>query len=391
MNGLRQTPAVEFYYEPGDPHSHLAAQLLPMLIENLKAPLKIFVVSQEESPIYPELERQRHYNLLDARRIAPAWGLHFPSQAQAASSEQRQLAAQTLLPLAENPDAFCEKANQLAKALFAGESLEGKVHPETITPLQNNNVRRSQLGHYLPAMWKFNGQWFWGVDRFNRLLSALAAKKLWQGQSIPFTPSAANLPTPAAGTPVECFLSFRSPYSYLAAVQLQRQRATLPVELIIKPVLPMAMRGFKVPLAKRLYILRDAAREARRLNIDFGFAVDPIGEGALRALRAFTQTNGNQQALDFMVSAGQAAWGEALDLASDEGLRTVCERAGVAWSQVQSLLVSQPIDYAEDNRNALFEAGLWGVPGFRIGDFATWGQDRLWMVEEIVKRQKALQ
>lgn len=39
----------------------------------------------------------------------------------------------------------------------------------------------------------------------------------------------------------------------------------------------------------------------------------------------------------------------------------------------------------------MFEAGLWGVPSFRIlvdgaPVFSTWGQDRLWLVEiELLK------
>jgi len=30
--------------------------------------------------------------------------------------------------------------------------------------------------------------------------------------------------------------------------------------------------------------------------------------------------------------------------------------------------------------------GLWGVPSFRVGDVAVWGQDRLWVIEAELKR-----
>ena len=37
---------------------------------------------------------------------------------------------------------------------------------------------------------------------------------------------------------------------------------------------------------------------------------------------------------------------------------------------------------AEANRAAMLDAGLWGVPSFRVNDRpAHWGQDRLWTVE----------
>ena len=38
---------------------------------------------------------------------------------------------------------------------------------------------------------------------------------------------------------------------------------------------------------------------------------------------------------------------------------------------------------AEENRKALFDAGLWGAPTFRVnGAPAHWGQDRIWALEE---------
>lgn len=60
------------------------------------------------------------------------------------------------------------------------------------------------------------------------------------------------------------------------------------------------------------------------------------------------------------------------------------ERSGLDWETAQRKL-AQGIDtrHAEVNREALFAAGLWGVPSFRLGSFTTWGQDRLWMVERV--------
>jgi len=31
---------------------------------------------------------------------------------------------------------------------------------------------------------------------------------------------------------------------------------------------------------------------------------------------------------------------------------------------------------------AVLGLGLWGVPSFRVGDTAVWGQDRLWAVQQ---------
>ena len=37
---------------------------------------------------------------------------------------------------------------------------------------------------------------------------------------------------------------------------------------------------------------------------------------------------------------------------------------------------------AEENRQEMDDLGLWGVPSFRIDETATWGQDRLWVIED---------
>ncbi|MFT4713676.1 MAG: 2-hydroxychromene-2-carboxylate isomerase [Candidatus Azotimanducaceae bacterium] len=48
----------------------------------------------------------------------------------------------------------------------------------------------------------------------------------------------------------------------------------------------------------------------------------------------------------------------------------------------------------QENIVSMNEAGLWGVPGFRVSSagepaFSCWGQDRIWRVEaEIAKRMK---
>jgi hypothetical protein len=43
----------------------------------------------------------------------------------------------------------------------------------------------------------------------------------------------------------------------------------------IRPLMPTVLRGLSVPLAKQLYILGDACREASAWNIPFGKIADP--------------------------------------------------------------------------------------------------------------------
>jgi len=179
-------------------------------------------------------------------------------------------------------------------------------------------------------------------------------------------------------TRVEFFFSFRSPYSYLAAPRAFALADRPGVEVAYRGVIPMAMRGQAVPAAKRLHTLRDAKREATRLGMPFGRIHDPIGDGATRCLRVA------QHALDvgreraFVLTASRAIWAEAVEVASDRGLRAVCERAGLAWDACQAAL-EDPATAARVDADTAALAALdhWGVPVFVVEGEVFWGQDRL--------------
>jgi 2-hydroxychromene-2-carboxylate isomerase len=54
---------------------------------------------------------------------------------------------------------------------------------------------------------------------------------------------------------------------------------------------------------------------------------------------------------------------------NDKGLKKVVEKAGLDWEQAKNI-VGQPgwEELVEANRLAMYEAGLWGVPSFRLLD-----------------------
>ena len=44
---------------------------------------------------------------------------------------------------------------------------------------------------------------------------------------------------------------------------------------------------------------------------------------------------------------------------------------------------------AEANRAEMMDLGIWGVPSFRAGNIITWGQDRLWVIEEELRQPES--
>jgi 2-hydroxychromene-2-carboxylate isomerase len=188
----------------------------------------------------------------------------------------------------------------------------------------------------------------------------------------------------------EMWFSFRSPYSYLALEQIEAVLAPYGVPLVLRPIAPMVTRGLAVPQVKRLYIVRDAKREADRLGIAFGELVDPLGKGVENCLAIVHHAISQGKGAAFARSAMRGIWSEAKDVSEYVDLREVVERAGIDWNDARAALepaasteaMKQANEYAAD----LAVIGLWGVPSFRVGDFVAWGNDRLPLLADRLRR-----
>jgi len=184
---------------------------------------------------------------------------------------------------------------------------------------------------------------------------------------------------------VDFFFSFRSPYSYLAAPRAFALPERFDVEVAFHGVIPMAMRGQSVPRSKRLHTLRDVAREARRLGMPFGPIHDPLGEGAMRCLLVAEHAVDVGRERAFVLAASRAIWAHAIDVARDEGLRQICEQAGLSWEACRAALGEEGLRArVEANTAQLSELGHWGVPVLVFADELFWGQDRIEDLEVVL-------
>jgi 2-hydroxychromene-2-carboxylate isomerase len=189
---------------------------------------------------------------------------------------------------------------------------------------------------------------------------------------------------------IEFFFSYRSPYSYLAAPRALALADRFDVDVVPRGVIPMIMRGQSVPRAKALHTLRDVAREADRLGMPFGRIHDPVGPGALRCLAVGEHAVDVGRIREFVVAAGRAIWGQAVDVASDRGLRGVCETAGLDWTACRAALDDPTLrERYEASTAALDALGHWGVPVLVLDGELYWGQDRIEDVEDALQRAGA--
>jgi 2-hydroxychromene-2-carboxylate isomerase len=168
-----------------------------------------------------------------------------------------------------------------------------------------------------------------------------------------------------------------------------------PVNLTLRPVLPMVMRNLPVPPKKRLYILRDSKREADRVGVPFGKIVDPVGEPVRRVYSLFSWAEEQGKGGALLKEFADMAWAEGLETGSDNGMKQVCKRAGLDWETASTIIDNKDWEgWAEENRLQMLKSDLWGVPSYRLLDengeelYACWGRDRIWLLAHEI--QKAL-
>ena len=382
---------LHYFHQTDDPYSHLMAQLLPALLARYQVELQVHLVPMPEDNAAPDRARLQSWSRCDAALLAAQAGLNFTDSGRQPTPEQLA-SAEALLATAQQQGNFVHHAARVGEWLWQGGELPKGLNPlpaeQVARLLEEGAALRKKLGHYLGATLFFESEWFWGLDRLDYLQERLQQAGLNRSTD---TSALACLP------PVGCqvrpqngqhpqlifYGSLRSPYTYLAAVRARKLAEHYGAELVLRPVLPMVMRGLPVPLEKRLYIVRDNKRIAERLGLPFGKIADPVGPPTERGLALVFSAIKQGKGAAVFESFLQGVWAEGMDAGSDAGLLKIAERAGLDLTFVDTALADQSWrEQAEANRQEMLELGLWGVPSFRVDQGpAYWGQDRLWLVE----------
>jgi 2-hydroxychromene-2-carboxylate isomerase len=251
----------------------------------------------------------------------------------------------------------------------------------------------------MSAMLKYAGEWYWGLDRLDHLEKRLLQLGLGPNTDVRFDKTYSEFcktqPLSAANPSLKkltLYFSIRSPYSHLGLQQAIILAEHYQLELEVKPVLPMIMRGLSVPDTKKMYIFHDTKREAEKLNIEYGFVADPLGEGVNRcySLFKYAQTLGKET--DYLLNYAQAVNAQGIHSDTDAGLKEIVERTGLNWEHAKQLLEQEGRDqqwqiWAEQNREEMVSLGSWGVPTFQYDDLVLWGQDRAGLIERKILQE----
>ena len=388
---------VTAFLQIDDPYSYLLSRYLPDLADHYDIELQLRLSRALGGNYDPAGEKRADYATTDCTRVAAELGIPFLDRGDAPPADHLVSIndAAAACVDGENFDAAIRAALETywrgdahAAATLASTAQAGAGEPV----IAASQRRLNRLGHYNSAMLHYGGEWYWGVDRIHHLVARLDASGLARGpHGSPRLSSISRVmqidlpvrPPAAAGSlpPLDLFYSFRSPYSQLCLRRVFAVADAFGLELVLRPVLPMMMRGMPVPPRKIRYIVRDAMREAEAGGVPFGNCLDPLGAGVERCHAVFAYAESEKRGREFLLNASEMIWNRAVDVTTDKGLRKVTARTGLFWPEVKQALERD--DWREkeaENRQLMLSLGGWGVPTLCLGDFVVWGQDRVWLL-----------
>ena len=194
--------------------------------------------------------------------------------------------------------------------------------------------------------------------------------------------------------PIEFFFEFSSPYGYIASELIDGVAQRTGREVAWKPFLlgPVFKATGSAPLVdipmKGDYSRRDFVRSARFHGVPFTMpATFPIGTVA--ALRAFYWVNDRDpaQARRLAQALYRTFFGEGRDISAPETVVAIASGLGIDGAALQAALNDPAVkDRAKNEVEAAMKRGVFGSPFFIVDGEPFWGNDRLPMLEEWIRR-----
>lgn len=403
-------PVIEVFLRIDDPYSWLLVRVLPQLRDRLGIPLRFHAVEHLQKIMYPDLSAWHQNAFVDAGYLAQLYGLTYPQECPERTAARISLYSEALaeaVAMADQHPGDETILDQLSM-LFTRFWLEADLpapelsrlsHDDALLRLRVDEGQLQRQGHYLSATLFYRGEWYWGLDRLyfleQRVNSSSHEGTLFDRQHFDCSDTLAlsdSVLSEAAGEntaePVVMYFSLRSPYSYLGLEKAVRLARRYQRRLLIKPVLPMVMRGLSVPPVKKMYIFLDTKREAERAGIPYGRVADPLGAGVERCYALFDYAVSQGLGVAYLLSCARGVNAEGLHADSDRDLAIMVRRAGLNWERARTHLSNTDWRlWAEQNMQTLSGLGLWGVPCFYYRDRVVWGQDRVWVIEQMLRTE----
>ncbi len=394
---------VLYFHKVDDPYSHLTIQSIKKLQASFDIELKPVLVGEESLEALHEPTLYNYYCLQDVQRIAPFYDIEFPAKSYPA--KELVIIANSILSAVDEQN-FVDMATQVSFALWSGDSEKLDAISSTYfatssqikEKLNNGNEIRNGKGYYFGSAFYYEKELYWGLDRLPYLeerLTELGARKKSENNEI------CTLKLKAPKTLISekkvnlyYYPSLNSPYTFVSTKRIREIRDEYPVNLHMKPVLPMLMRMMNIPTNKAKYILSDAAREGRKYAHEMKTIYSPIGKPARKSYSLFPAIDKDGKGFEYIEALLKASFQDGINIGDDNFLEKLVIDLGLDWRKIKKDLNSKHWKkILNDNVQDMYSGNCWGVPSFKITDedgtdpFYVWGQDRIWLLKEEIARR----
>ncbi|MEO1656650.1 MAG: DsbA family protein [Pseudomonadota bacterium] len=393
---------VDYFHQTDDPYSHLAIQLLRPLLDRYDIELRTHLIRGSGGKNQPRYEELAAWARRDVDLIAEPYGVTFPSGAPTVPSSDLVSDAERALAILD-PHAFADIGPRISEAAWSGDEAALAAFPKAAPDVARASAAEGsallkKMHHYSGAMFHYHGEWYWGADRLDHLETHLRQNGAARRDSedlIVTRPMPDVTGVDAKGLTLHFYPSLNSPYTAIIYDQSIALREACGINLLTKPVLPMVMRGVPATMDKIRYIMFDTKREADRNGVAFGPIIPPIGTPVIKSYSLFPWTDGTGKTEALLGELLRRAFSQAAPLHTEAGLKAGIEAAGVDWAEAQAHMGSEEWreGIADHQDEMIVGMNFWGVPCYRLegpGDeppLDVWGQDRLWVITEEIKRR----
>jgi 2-hydroxychromene-2-carboxylate isomerase len=151
-----------------------------------------------------------------------------------------------------------------------------------------------------------------------------------------------------------------------------------------------ASREHPVP-AKQAYMRKDLQDWARAAGLSIRFPPSVFPVNSVKAMRGCIWLEPRGLLLPFARAVFEAYWSRDEDISRDEVLAPLVERLGVDAREefFAGIASPQPVkDALRANTEALIARGGFGSPTFFVGDDMYFGNDRLPLVRDALRRTR---
>ncbi len=183
---------------------------------------------------------------------------------------------------------------------------------------------------------------------------------------------------------IDYFFATISPYTFLAGTRLEEVAAKHGATITYKPLDIMGLfsrTGGTPPKdrhpSRQEMRLQELRRAGKKLDMPINlkpmfFPTNPAP--ASYAIIAAQKTGGDLGALAHGFT--RAVWAEERDIAQDEVIRDILEKAGFDPALADADMLSGAEEYSANLEEAV-NRGAFGAPTYIVGDERFWGQDRI--------------